>query len=206
MRSVGKRGAPQYGHPKAPREPAPVPVPFHLPVPGEEPLTSCILLMNLKETLPGCCIWVSACKDRGGCQPTATQCSGRGHDPALLPECAQAPRSHSAGGSAPPHTDPTPFFSSRHSPKVKARSLLPPGWPRTRDVLPPPPFPLHPSFSSSPPPSQPSSCCSQAAKEHLPPPAPGHFTARQDAAVTPRSQIPSSAQHWDPAGSAAAQT
>lgn len=52
-------------------QPALVPVPFCPPVPSEEPLTNCILLMNLKETLPGCCIWVSAWKERAGCHPTA---------------------------------------------------------------------------------------------------------------------------------------
>lgn len=40
-------------------------------VPSKKPLTNCILSMNVKETLPGCCIWVSAWKDKAGCHPTS---------------------------------------------------------------------------------------------------------------------------------------
>lgn len=47
------------------------PCSLSLTVPSKKSLTNCILSMNLKETLPGCCIWVSAWKDKAGCHPTS---------------------------------------------------------------------------------------------------------------------------------------
>lgn len=64
-RQEGRLGS---GGPPTLHQPALLPVPH---CPQQSPLTNCILSMNLKETLPGCCIWVSAWKDKAGCHPTS---------------------------------------------------------------------------------------------------------------------------------------